>query len=128
MVTSRQVGAGVGAAGVGVIAAEGVQQGAEREVYSQRAADLGAIGVSGVPVSLAALGQLGVIDLNASSTVGLAGFGTGTALWYAGRRTDVAPRIVLGFPDEVSLTRPFASLVVFSLVGAGVATIVGTAR
>lgn len=128
MVTSSQVGTGVGAGSVGLLTAEGVQQSAERGVLTQRQADWAAVGVSGIPLWAAVFGELGYLPIGGHAALGLGGFGTGTAVWYAGRRTGVAPRLVATTPDTVNLTGPLISAAVFTSVGIGVATLSGLLR
>lgn len=128
MVHRSTAGVGIGAGGVGLLAAEGIQQAAERAVISQRTADLAALGTAGVALWGAIANELGYVSIGTGASAGLAGFGLGTLAWYGGRRAGVAPRLVATVPQEVNLTGPLISAAVFTTVGAGAVTAVGLLR
>lgn len=118
--------AAAGGIGVGVLAGEGIQQSAERNITTQRTSDLAAVGVSTTGVGLAALDAAGVVRVPGAPA--FAGVGVGTAGWYAGRRAGVAPRLTASVPNEINLAGPFVSLLVFGAVASGVSAIARATR
>lgn len=128
MPTRAQLGAGIGSGSLGLLTAEGIQQSAERGVIAQRQADIVAVGSAGLSLWAAVFGELGYLPLSTPATIGLGGFGAGTAGWYAGRRGGIAPRIIATVPDTVNITGPVISAVVFTSVLIGASTLAGLLR
>lgn len=125
MVTDRQAGVGLGAASVGLIGAEAIEQAAERRVITNRQATAAAGLVSAGGIGLGAAGAMGAIPLGPDATAGAVGAGVGAGAWFAARRIGIAPRIVVRLPREVNLASTVVSAGVISAVALAGATVLG---
>lgn len=123
-VTQRIGPVGAAGVGLGVIIGEGISQGADSGVLTQRQADSVALGVGGGAIAMAALGELGVVAIPRTRTFGIAAFATGELGWYVGRRLELLPRLIVDVPNEINLAGPITTSLVFALVGAGATALV----
>lgn len=121
-VSKRQVGTGVGAGAIGVIASESVQHARLRGLLTRRQAQVAAAGVGLGATGLGVAAHYGLAPFGPTASAGLAGFGIGTLAWTASRELGIAPRLTLHVPDEVDLLGPVVTGAVLSIAGLAFST------
>lgn len=113
-IDQRTIGSGVVGVSAGAVTAELGQQAAEHGVASRSAVRLGMGGVSAAAFGMAGLNLAAHNHFTPIPTSLLIGYGTGVATWTAGREAGVFPGVTLAPPQEISLTAPLFSALIFS--------------
>lgn len=113
-ISQRTVGAGITGSSLGLVGGELEAQAVERGFITQRTGNVLAMSSTVSSLGVAGLALTDTVALPGGTAPFALGLGWGSAIWYLGRQEGLFPRITLDPPQEVSLTGPFISAVVFT--------------
>lgn len=126
-ISTRDVGAGVGGASLGIGGGEVMRRAVETGQLTPRQGAAAATIGAGIAGGVATADFIGLVDLPARLGPIIGGYGVGSAAWYAARSVDLAPRLVFNVPQEVNLADPLVTAFTLGVVGVAASTLLGIA-
>lgn len=123
MVSTAQIGAGVGAGAVALVGAEALEHGIERGAIGRGTARVTVTTVGVGSLAVAAGATAGLVPFGPTAAASLAGVGVGSLGWFELRERGLAPRLTVEVPDEVNLAGPIITSAVVSAATLAAATL-----